>query len=316
LPKCFASRARIKPWVKVSRPRGRLRGHRRFLILAPAHDFRPPQTRFFRPEHPIHHSLRRPAAVSMSYVLSWANVIEQLSPQSQIQPCSAHWSRQAAAARGTASSTVPKTRRYTSGFSTCRAFHTAGAAGNHAYESFSKFAWIGCRARRRALHRFVGAMRPLKLNADLQALSPPHARKFAVTGLKARPAARHRRYGSLGRKAAAIDHRLARLEDSIVAAISWASDAVTRRHPLTYAFPRRSASHPRIFRDACLAISRLPTRTALGKPELDQITPLIAPRLQRRLRRLIFRTKKSLHRRRIAKTLAIRKCSPGEENTS
>jgi tripartite-type tricarboxylate transporter receptor subunit TctC len=151
--------------------------------------------------------------------------------------------------------------------------------GSNAYD-LAKFAWIGTMGEDERYLFAVGANSPLQSFADVRALSAKRPIKFAVTGLEGTATA-----------AAIISTEVLGLRrqlitgyrgssDYIVAAIRGDSDAVISATSTMMKFAR--AGQIRILASfaAHTAIPGIPDATALGKPELDQLTverPVGAP---------------------------------------
>ncbi len=151
--------------------------------------------------------------------------------------------------------------------------------GNTAYD-LSRFAWIGCMGEGERYLLAVGANSPLKSLADLQALSAKRPVKFAVTGLEGTATAA----AIIGTEVLGIRRQLITgyrgSSDYIVAAIRGDSDAVISATSTMMRFARAGQLRILASFDAHGAVPGVPDATALGKPELDQLTverPVAAP---------------------------------------
>ncbi len=143
--------------------------------------------------------------------------------------------------------------------------------GNNAYD-LSKFAWIGCMGEGERYLVGVGANSPLKTYADLQALSAKRPVKFAVTGLEGTATAA----AIVGTEVLGIKRQLITgyrgSSDYIVAAIRGDSDAVISATSTMMRFARAGQLRILASFETHATIPGIPDATALGKPELDQIT--------------------------------------------
>jgi tripartite-type tricarboxylate transporter receptor subunit TctC len=151
--------------------------------------------------------------------------------------------------------------------------------GSNAYD-LAKFAWIGTMGEGERYLLAVGANSPLKSFADVRALSARRPVKFAVTGLEGTATAA----AIIGTEVLGLRRQLITgyrgSSDYIVAAIRGDSDAVISATSTMMKFAR--AGQIRILASfaAHSAIPGIPDATALGKPELDQLTverPVGAP---------------------------------------
>lgn len=151
--------------------------------------------------------------------------------------------------------------------------------GNNAYD-LSKFAWIGCIGEGEHYLVAVGANSPIRSYTDLQTLSAKRPVKFSSTGIEGTATAAT----IIGTEVLGIRRQLITgyrgSSDYIVAAIRGDSDAVISATSTMMKFAR--AGQLRIIASFALhtAIRGIPDATALGKPELDQITverPVAAP---------------------------------------
>jgi tripartite-type tricarboxylate transporter receptor subunit TctC len=151
--------------------------------------------------------------------------------------------------------------------------------GNNAYD-LSKFAWIGCIGEGEHYLLAVGANSPIKSFAELQALSAKRPVKFSSTGIEGTATAAT----IIATEVLGIRRQLITgyrgSSDYIVAAIRGDSDAVISATSTMMKFAR--AGQLRIIASFALhsAIPGIPDASALGKPELDQITverPVAAP---------------------------------------
>jgi tripartite-type tricarboxylate transporter receptor subunit TctC len=151
--------------------------------------------------------------------------------------------------------------------------------GNNAYD-LSKFAWISCMGEGERYLLAVGANSPLKSFADVQALSAKRPVKFAVTGIEGTATAA----AIISTEVLGIRRQLITgyrgSSDYIVAAIRGDSDAVISATSTMMKFAR--AGQIRILASfaAHSSLPGVPDATALGKPELDQLTverPVGAP---------------------------------------
>lgn len=151
--------------------------------------------------------------------------------------------------------------------------------GNTAYD-LSRFAWIGTMGEGERYLLAVGAHSPLRSLADLRALSAKRPVKFAVTGLEGTATAA----AIIATEVLGIRRQLITgyrgSSDYIVAAIRGNSDAVISATSTMMKFAR--AGQIRILASFAAhgAVPGVPDATALGKPELDQLTverPVAAP---------------------------------------
>jgi putative tricarboxylic transport membrane protein len=143
--------------------------------------------------------------------------------------------------------------------------------GNRAYD-LSKFAWFGCMGEGERYLLAAGANSPLKSFADVEALSAKRPVKFAVTGIEGTATAA----AIIATQVLGIRRQLITgyrgSSDYIVAAIRGDADAVISATSTMMKFAR--AGQIRILASfaAHSAIPGVPNATALGKPELDQLT--------------------------------------------
>jgi tripartite-type tricarboxylate transporter receptor subunit TctC len=143
--------------------------------------------------------------------------------------------------------------------------------GNNAYD-LSKFAWFGCMGEGERYLLAAGVNSPLKSFADVQALSAKRPVKFAVTGIEGTATAA----AIIATRVLGIRRQLITgyrgSSDYIVAAIRGDADAVISATSTMMKFAR--AGQIRILASfaAHTAIPGVPDATALGKPELDQLT--------------------------------------------
>jgi tripartite-type tricarboxylate transporter receptor subunit TctC len=151
--------------------------------------------------------------------------------------------------------------------------------GNSAYD-LDKFAWIGAMGEGERYLVGAGANSPLKTFADLQALSRRRPVKFAVTGLEGTATAA----AIIGTEVLGIRRQLITgyrgSSDYIVAAIRGDSDAVISATSTMMRYARAGELKILASFESKTALPGIPDATALGKPELDQITvdrPVAAP---------------------------------------
>ena len=151
--------------------------------------------------------------------------------------------------------------------------------GNNAYD-LSRFAWIGCIGEGERYLLGVGANSPLKTYADVQALSEKRPVKFACTGLEGTATAA----AIIGTEVLGIRRQLITgyrgSSDYIVAAIRGDSDAVISATSTMLRFARAKQLRILASFELHTALPGIPDATALGKPELDQVTverPVGAP---------------------------------------
>ncbi|HEX5279663.1 MAG TPA: tripartite tricarboxylate transporter substrate-binding protein [Micropepsaceae bacterium] len=151
--------------------------------------------------------------------------------------------------------------------------------GSIAYD-LAKFAWIGTMGEGERYLLAVGGNSPLKSFADVRALSAKRPIKFAVTGLEGTATAA----AIIATQVLGLRRQLITgyrgSSDYIVAAIRGDSDAVISATSTMMKFAR--AGQIRILASfaAHSSIPGIPDATALGKPELDQLTverPVGAP---------------------------------------
>lgn len=151
--------------------------------------------------------------------------------------------------------------------------------GASAYD-LAKFAWIGCMGEGERYLVGVGANSPLKTYADLQNLSRRRAVKFAVTGLEGTATAAC----IIGTEVLGIRRQLITgykgSSDYIVAAIRGDSDAVISATSTMMRYARGGQLRILASFETRTSLPGIPDATALGKPELDDITverPVAAP---------------------------------------
>jgi putative tricarboxylic transport membrane protein len=151
--------------------------------------------------------------------------------------------------------------------------------GSNAYD-LSRFAWIGCMGEGERYLLGVGADSPLKSYGDVLALSRKRPVKFSCTGIEGTATAA----AIIATQVLGIRRQLITgyrgSSDYIVAAIRGDADAVISATSTMMRFAR--AHELRILASFQLrsSIPGVPDATALGKPELDQITverPVAAP---------------------------------------
>ncbi len=151
--------------------------------------------------------------------------------------------------------------------------------GSNAYD-LAKFSWIGTMGEGERYLLAVGANSPLKNFADVRALSAKRPIKFAVTGLEGTATAA----AIIGTEVLGLRRQLITgyrgSSDYIVAAIRGDSDAVISATSTMMKFARSGQIRILASFAAHSAIPGIPDATALGKPELDQLTverPVGAP---------------------------------------
>lgn len=151
--------------------------------------------------------------------------------------------------------------------------------GNTGYE-LSKFAWIGCMGEGERYLVGVGQNSPLKSFADLQALSRQRPVKFAVTGMEGTATAAC----IIGTELLGIRRQLITgykgSADYIVAAIRGDSDAVISATATMLRYAKGGQLRILASFETKTSIPGIPDATALGKPELNDISverPVAAP---------------------------------------
>jgi tripartite-type tricarboxylate transporter receptor subunit TctC len=151
--------------------------------------------------------------------------------------------------------------------------------GTTAYD-LDKFAWIGCMGEGERYFVGVGANSPLKTFADLETLSKRRPVKFAVAGLEGTAAAAT----IIGTEVLGIRRQLITgykgSSDYIVAAIRGDCDAIISATSTMMRFRRAGELRILASFETKSSLPGIPDATALGKPELDQITverPVGAP---------------------------------------
>ena len=151
--------------------------------------------------------------------------------------------------------------------------------GNSAYD-LAKFSWIGCMGEGERYLVGVGQNSPLKSFADLVALSRQRPVKFSVTGMEGTAAAAC----VIGTELLGIRRQLITgykgSADFIVAAIRGDSDAVISATATMLRYAK--GGHLRILAsfETKTSIPGIPDATALGRPELNDISlerPVAAP---------------------------------------
>jgi tripartite-type tricarboxylate transporter receptor subunit TctC len=143
--------------------------------------------------------------------------------------------------------------------------------GSGAYD-LTKFSWIGTMGEGERYAISVGAKSPLKNFADLKALSAKRPVKLSVTG----PEGTAYAATMIGTQLLGIRHELISgykgSVDYVVAAIRGDSDAVIAAIPTTMRFVRGGEVRILASFEAHSSIPGVPDATALGQPELDQIS--------------------------------------------
>ena len=143
--------------------------------------------------------------------------------------------------------------------------------GSGAYD-LSKFTWIGTMGEGERYAISVGAKSPLKTFADLKALSAKRPVKLSVTG----PEGTAYAATMIGTQLLGIRTQLISgykgSVDYVVAAIRGDSDAVIAAIPTTMRFVHGGEVRILASFEAHSSIPGVPDATALGKPELDQIS--------------------------------------------
>jgi tripartite-type tricarboxylate transporter receptor subunit TctC len=143
--------------------------------------------------------------------------------------------------------------------------------GPGAYD-LAKFSWVGAMGEGERYVISVGANSPLKTFADLKALSAKRPVKLSVTGPEGTAYAATQ-IGSqlLGLKTQLITGYKGSV-DYVVAAIRGDSDAVIATVPTTMRFARGGQVRVLASFEAKSSIPGVPDATALGQPELDNIS--------------------------------------------
>lgn len=143
--------------------------------------------------------------------------------------------------------------------------------GSGAYD-LSKFSWIGTMGEGERYAISVGAKSPLKSFADLKALSAKRPVKLSVTG----PEGTAYAATMIGTQLLGIRTQLISgykgSVDYVVAAIRGDSDAVIAAIPTTMRFVKGGEVRVLASFEAHSSIPGVPDATALGQPELDQIS--------------------------------------------
>ena len=143
--------------------------------------------------------------------------------------------------------------------------------GSAAYD-LSRFAWFGCMGEGEHYLICTGENSPLKTYADLKALSEKRPVKFGVTGLEGTAAAAT----IIGTELLGIRRQLITgyrgSSDYIVGAIRGDVDAIISATVTTTRYARGGQLRILASFEAKTEIPGIPDATALGKPELDQIT--------------------------------------------
>src|SRR2546423_2195317 len=143
--------------------------------------------------------------------------------------------------------------------------------GTSAYD-LSKFSWIGTMGEGERYMISVGAKSPLKSFADLKALSAKRPVKFSVTG----PEGTAYAATMIGTQLLGIRTQLISgykgSADYVIAAIRGDSDAVIAAIPTTLRFARGGQLRVLASFETQSSIRGVPDATALGQPELDQIS--------------------------------------------
>ena len=143
--------------------------------------------------------------------------------------------------------------------------------GASAYD-LAKFSWIGTMGEGERYVISVGAKSPLKSYADLKALSAKRPVKFSVTGPEGTAyAATMIGTQLLGLRPQLISGYKGSV-DYVVAAIRGDSDAVIAALPTTLRFARGGQVRVLASFETRSSIPGIPDATALGQPELDQIS--------------------------------------------
>ena len=144
----------------------------------------------------------------------------------------------------------------------------------------SKFAWVGCMGEGERYLVGVGQNSPLKSFADLQALSRQRPVKFAVTGMEGTATAAC----IIGTEMLGIRRQLITgykgSADYIVAAIRGDSDAVISATATMLRYARGGQLRILASFETKTNLPGIPDATALGRPELNDITverPVAAP---------------------------------------
>ena len=162
--------------------------------------------------------------------------------------------------------------------------------GTSAYD-LARFAWIGCMGEGERYLIAVGENSPLKTYSDLKALSGKRAVKFSCAGLEGTATAA----AIIGTELLGIRRQLITgykgSSDYIVAAIRGDSDAVISAAPTMLRYAKAGQLRILASFETKTGIPDIPDATALGVPELDQITverpvagpPGLAPELQETL---------------------------------
>lgn len=143
--------------------------------------------------------------------------------------------------------------------------------GTGAYD-LAKFSWIGTMGEGERYAISVGAKSPLKTFADLKALSAKRPVKFSVTG----PEGTAYAATMIGTQLLGIRTQLISgykgSADYVIAAIRGDSDAVIAAIPTTLRFARGGQLRVLASFETHSSIPGVPDATALGQPELDQIS--------------------------------------------
>ena len=143
--------------------------------------------------------------------------------------------------------------------------------GSGAYD-LSKFSWIGTMGEGERYAISVSAKSPLKSYADLKALSAKRPVKFSVTGPEGTAyAATMIGTQLLGLRPQLISGYKGSV-DYVVAAIRGDSDAVIAALPTTLRFARGGQVRVLASFETHSSIPGIPDATALGQPDLDQIS--------------------------------------------
>ena len=143
--------------------------------------------------------------------------------------------------------------------------------GAGAYD-LSKFSWIGTMGEGERYVISVGAKSPLKTYADLKALAAKRPVKLSVTGPEGTAyAATMIGAQLLGLKTQLITGYKGSA-DYVVAAIRGDSDAVIATIPTTLRFVRGGTVRPLASFETHSSFPGVPDATALGQPELDNIS--------------------------------------------
>ena len=143
--------------------------------------------------------------------------------------------------------------------------------GSSAYD-LSRFSWIGTMGEGERYAISVGAKSPLKTYAELKALSAKRPVKFSVTGPEGTAyAATMIGTQLLGLRPQLISGYKGSV-DYVVAAIRGDSDAVIAALPTTLRFMRGGQIRILATFEKRSSVPGVPDATALGQPELDQIS--------------------------------------------